>query len=127
MSLPCQWLVTAGQIVAGSGCDWGSGRSKDADLLGWDKYDPHWGQTDPPAGPYTQMLCAFVLDVLPVDQHPSVLDAIRARLAPGGSAFIVVRRGPSHTRKPYVPITLALPLVHETSAYAIYRLCSSEV
>jgi len=99
LSGPVKWLVKHGLIPRPGKLnndervlDFGCGRGKDADLLGYcEKYDPHWFPTKP-QGKFNIVLCTYVLCVLPPNIREMVLGEIADLMTDEGSyALLSVR------------------------------------
>lgn len=124
MSAPTKWLVDMG-LLTGKVLDFGCGYGEDADVLGWDKYDP---ETFPQNyGKYERILCQYVLNTLPISEENAVLDDLRTHLKSGGIAYIVVRRdvkqdGVTSKGTYQRTVMLDLPSVHRTKWYEIYQI-----
>ena len=73
--------------------DYGCGQSRDADWFGGDRWDPNpaLGLTRP-TGHYGYITCTYVLNVVDLETEREILGDILLLLAPGGTAFITVRR-----------------------------------
>jgi SAM-dependent methyltransferase len=112
--------------ATGRGLDYGCGRGADAEALGFEGYDPHW-RPEAPEGKFDVITCSYVLNVVPEDAQTAVLASIRSLLAPGGVAYISVRRdlppeGKAGRGCYQRNVRLDLPLETENSSYAMYRL-----
>lgn len=139
MSSPCKWLRDH-KLLGLPGekhiLDFGCGHNVDAtqlgalgfDVTGWDPYwKPRDGKPCKPA--WDIVICNYVLNTLPDrDERLGVLADIWECLAPGGVAYITVRRDKNRlngwtaidTWQAY--IKLDWPVLKATSTYAIYRL-----
>jgi ATP adenylyltransferase len=71
--------------------DYGCGHGMDAYTYGMDRYDPHWYPTRP-TRQYDTITCTYVLNVVKPEDIPNILQDIRSLLAPGGTAYLTVRR-----------------------------------
>jgi hypothetical protein len=71
--------------------DYGCGKGFDADRLGMFKYDPHFFP-EAPCGPFWNVYCGYVLNVVSVKEGQQIVDDIHDLLGKRGRAFIVVRR-----------------------------------
>jgi len=124
-SAPTRYLHESG-LLRGRCLDYGCGRGKDANTYGMDRYDPHFFPSKP-EGKYDTVTCTYVLNILDHEDVPKVLDALRALLAPGGNAYLSVRRdlgtririGRGALQH---DVRLDLPVVKETGGYCIYLL-----
>lgn len=70
--------------------DFGCGHGKDADIIGWSKYDP---ATFPvfPRQQFDGIVCVYVLCILPDDHRKAVLIQLNNLLKDDGKVFIAVR------------------------------------
>lgn len=94
LSVPMRRLASAGLVdpLRHRVLDYGCGRGGDADRVGMDKYDPYYFPEEP-QGPYDVVVCIYVLNVIPSPRRRrEVLSNIRGLLAPGGRAYVTVRR-----------------------------------
>lgn len=71
--------------------DFGCGKGYDADVYGFDKYDPAFFP-DYPTGQYDYIICNYVLNVLTKEDEADILEQIDELLKPEGIAYITVRR-----------------------------------
>lgn len=90
LSAPARFLKKHGWI-RGRVLDYGCGRGTDADLLGADKYDPHFFP-EAPKRKYKTILCTYVLNVLPPQDAAIIVERVKELLLPGGVACFAVRR-----------------------------------
>ena len=126
-SAPARWLAGQGLLEGDRRLDHGCGHGADARTFDLDPWDPHWAPESPPEGTYDVILSAYVANVLhELDEGPLV-NELRRLLAPGGVAWIVVRRDvrEAHwtSRGTYQrPVVLDLPERRRTSGYVIYEL-----
>jgi 2-polyprenyl-3-methyl-5-hydroxy-6-metoxy-1,4-benzoquinol methylase len=106
--------------------DYGCGRGDDVHRLrelGFkaEGYDPAHGPEMPP-GEFDVILCTYVLNVVDVDTEREILDDIRARLRPGGVAYLAVRRDiPYEGTTTQRWSTAAGELVERNSSFALYE------
>jgi ATP adenylyltransferase len=124
-SAPARYLYDAG-LFKGRVLDYGCGHGKDADTYGMDKYDIYWYPTQP-TGQYDTILATYVLNVVPPEDIPYILQYIRVLLVPGGTAYLTVRRDlGGRTRKGrgtlQRDVHLNLQVFMKTSRYCIYIL-----
>lgn len=92
LSTPMARILRHGLLV-GRALDFGCGRGEDADITGIEKYDPVSFPTKP-EGKFNTIMCTYVLNVIWLPwERAQVLKDIRDLLAPGGRAYITVRRG----------------------------------
>jgi hypothetical protein len=108
------------------GLDYGCGFGKDAEVIGCDKYDPHFYPVEP-RKKYKYILCTYVLNVLEKEEAMEVCKKIQHLLERKGEAFITVRRDIKKTvyrnnGTLQRPVYLNLPSVYKTSHYEIYRM-----
>ena len=89
-SAPIRHLHQAGLLV-GRCLDYGCGRGMDADTYGMEGYDPTWRPREP-SGRFDTITCTYVLNVVDEAAQEAILAAVRGLLAPGGAAYISVRR-----------------------------------
>lgn len=121
---PLRWLHSRGHIE-GRALDYGSGRQC---WYGMTCYDPYWRPIKL-TGKFNTITCNYVLNVIPLAKQRVVLARIRRLLAPGGTAYITVRRDLPKTGKTGRGtfqrfVILRLPSVRKTSGYEIYRMCA---
>jgi SAM-dependent methyltransferase len=90
LSVPARLLSERGLLV-GRTLDYGCGKGSDATTLGLHKYDPYF-RPSMPRGKFATIMCNYVLNVVTPEQEEVVLEGIRRKLAPGGVAYIAVRR-----------------------------------
>jgi hypothetical protein len=88
---PMQWLIKHGYIKGGRGLDFGCGKSIDADVLGWEKYDPYY-QPILPKGQFDVVSATYVLNVLKPIDRVKALKTIAKLLKDNGTAYLTVRR-----------------------------------
>jgi 2-polyprenyl-3-methyl-5-hydroxy-6-metoxy-1,4-benzoquinol methylase len=84
-------VIRAHNLLEGRKLDYGCGRGTDADIIGMEKYDPHWAP-ELPKGKFQTVTCIYVLNVIEApEERKRVEDQIIQLLAPGGRALIAVR------------------------------------
>lgn len=127
-SLPMLELQKRGLLV-GRMLDYGAGRGFDADHFGMEKYDPtYWPEHPGPNDVFDTIVCNYVLNVVPPEAEDEILADIEELLAPGGTAYITVRRdvkedGLTASGTYQRRVTLDLPvLVEKKGAFATYVL-----
>lgn len=125
MSAPAEYINNK-QLIIGKSLDFGCGLGKDADLLGIDKFDPHYFNIST-SGPYDTILCTYVLNVITPSLERKVLKSIQELLSDTGTAYITVRRDitqDTYTKKGTFQrlVILDLPILKQTSGYCIYKL-----
>lgn len=124
-SAPAKYLYDVG-LLCGKCLDYGCGRGKDAQIYGMVGYDPYWRPIQL-TGTFDTITCTYVLNVLDPEDIPKVLKDIKTLLAPGGTAYLTVRRDlKGQTKKGrgtmQKNVVLPLPVVRETGGYCIYSL-----
>jgi ATP adenylyltransferase len=113
-------------LLRGRCLDYGCGRGKDADTFNMERFDPHWAP-QPPTGKFDTILCTYVLNVVPPQDVPNILRTIQDLLAPGGRAYLTVRRdlggqdkkGRGTTQR---HVELDLPVLQKRQGYCTYEL-----
>jgi hypothetical protein len=125
LSNPAGWLDRAG-FLQGRTLDYGCGRGGDAERLGCEGYDPHYAP-ERPVGPFTTIMCNFVLNVVEDDcERHAILTRIDSLLGPKGIAYITVRNdhkalnGETSKGTWQGLVVLGLPFVRKTSGYKTY-------
>jgi 2-polyprenyl-3-methyl-5-hydroxy-6-metoxy-1,4-benzoquinol methylase len=92
LAAPMRWLYESG-LLQGRVLDFGCGYGFEADLLGFDAYDPIHRYDKYPTGKYDTVICQYVLNTIPTHvERDSVLYRIHLLLKKSGRAFITVRR-----------------------------------
>ena len=130
LSLPAKWLnenylitLRHDEVVL----DYGCGRGIDADVLHADKYDPYWFP-DKPSRKYDTIYSIYVLNVLQPEHVSTVIETIKSYLAPGGTAYLAVRRdidkeGITSKGTQQWNVILDLPVVVEKKGkFCIYKV-----
>jgi SAM-dependent methyltransferase len=122
-----RWLQQEG-LIEGRVLDYGCGRGFDAGHYGFDAYDPNW-RPRCVSGTYDTVTCIYVLNVVTGAVAADIILKVRRLLAPGGTAYIAVRRDiPRAGRKGrgcyqrYVTLDAPAILLKETSSFAVYAL-----
>jgi len=125
-------LLMEEALLEDSILDYGCGRGGDLKHLKSNGhsvhgYDPHWGPKELIDKEYNTILCTYVLNVLQEDEADYVVSDIERRLAPGGTAFITVRRDISvdgKTTKGFQRnVVLDLPIYKEKKGqYCMYEI-----
>ena len=90
LSVPSRWIKEQG-LLRGEVLDYGCGRGTDANILGCDRYDPHYFPSYP-YGLYDTILCIYVLNTMPAKERERVIKDVTNLLTVGGRAFFAVRR-----------------------------------
>lgn len=92
-SAPVKWLIAKGLLV-GRVLDHGCGKGdicKFTDIPNAEQYDPIWHPRRP-QGVFDTIYSGFVLNTMPEAERGRVINDIKRYLAPGGTAYIAVRR-----------------------------------
>lgn len=113
-------------LLKGHCLDYGCGHGMDALTYGMDRYDPHWYPIRP-SKQYDTVTCTYVLNVVRTEDVPYILKDIQTLLAPGGTAYLTVRRdlyGPTSKGRGTTQrnVHLPLPVLKNTKGYCIYIL-----
>jgi len=91
---PLVWLASQG-LLKGRMLDFGCGKGEAARYYHMDCYDPYHAPNfnfDAAWGTYDTITCNYVLNVVDEQTQDKILQTIRKLLAPGGIAYISVRR-----------------------------------
>lgn len=125
ISVPMRYLDKQ-NLLSGRVLDYGCGKGFDANKLCLEKYDPHFFP-EKPAGKFDVITCNYVLNVVLKQDEESLIEDIKARLKPAGTAYISVRRDvktDGYTSKGTYQrnVKLNFPVLKETSSYCIYEL-----
>lgn len=121
MSAPARHLRELG-LIRGRVLDYGCGRGVDARELVCAKWDPHWSPVMP-EGLFDTVLCTYVLNVVKKDEEEAILGSLRRKLAPGGRAYVSVRRDLRTETLTQRIVELDLPVVcARKGAFCTYRL-----
>ncbi len=121
MSAPARRLRELG-LIRGRILDYGCGRGRDADELGCERWDPYWSPRMPQRF-FDTVLCTYVLNVVKKDEEEAVLDSLRAKLRPGGRAYVTVRRDLAADTPTQRVVELDLPVACERKgAFCTYLL-----
>jgi len=119
LSTPMKFLEEEGHLD-GRTLDYGCGRGFDAGHLGLESYDPNFFHGIP-EGKFDTITCNYVMNVVTEEVASWLINDIESRLAPGGHAFITVRRDLKEDTETQRNVKLDLPIVKETSGYCIYE------
>jgi len=122
LSAPMKFLEEEGYLD-GRTLDYGCGRGFDAGELGLEAFDPNFF-SGVPEGKFDTITCNYVLNVVTEEEAFGIVQDIESRLAPGGHAYITVRRDLKGNKDTDTQrnVELDLPIVHETSnGYCIYE------
>lgn len=133
-SAPARLLHGRG-LLTGRTLDYGAGRGVDAAAFGLEAFEPNGGPAMP-AGLFDTIMCNFVLNVVDKATEAAILADIRERLAPGGRAYLTVRRDldsddpagyttGSGTFQRHVALNLPV-LVSKPGAFVTYILTQQE-
>ena len=129
---PTQWLLDHGHMTVCPSVkvlDYGCGRCFDINPKEWDNYDPNFCEWTC-RSLYDQIVCNYVLCVLPRTERMPVLQGIQRLLKKHGRAFISVRndkpkqgwgKSSKGTYQGRVA-KLGLPLLYECDGFRIYML-----
>ncbi len=128
-SAPAKKLYDKG-LITGKVLDYGSGRGADVKWLrgrglNVAAYDPHHGPKKAPTGPFDTILCTYVLNVLNKANQDKVAAKLRGLLAPGGSAYVTVRRdtcGSKPASGVQSCVRRSWPVVASSSSFQTYKL-----
>ena len=126
LSAPMRYLSESGKIK-GRALDYGCGKGYDADHLDMDGWDPHY-RIRRPLGQYDTVTCNYVLNVVSNDMAVVIMADIEQYLAPGGVAYITIRRDikkEGWTKKGTYQVNRVLDLPVETEkkgAFIMYKL-----
>lgn len=118
VSAPTRYLVE-NELVSGFVLDYGCGRGFDADVYGFDKYDPNfWPEV--PTKKYDTIICNYVLNVVEPKYVPWIIEDIESKLTKDGAAFITVRSDVGNTATQR-EVKLELPIIHRKWSFCIYE------
>jgi 2-polyprenyl-3-methyl-5-hydroxy-6-metoxy-1,4-benzoquinol methylase len=134
-SAPLSWALRQG-LLRGPILDFGCGRGDDVEALrreGFEAegYDPtHRPQR--PAGRFRTVVCNYVVNVLPVEDEPALLEDLESYVEPGGAAYIATRRDISPEQEGFTRagtfqrrVDLSrypgVELVRQSTGYALWR------
>ncbi len=95
ISFPTKWLLR-NQLIRGRVLDFGCGLGADVKGLrevGFEVegYDPYY-KPEATEGYFNTIICQYVVNVLEEEHQEGIILEMTSKLAPGGSAFITVRR-----------------------------------
>jgi len=113
--------------IRGRVLDYGCGLGHDADLLGWEAYDPYYRPTEP-TGLYDTIVVNHVANILTRASRAELFARVCTLLVDGGTAYISVARnipvsgkpGPRRRIQNYVVLTL--PSLFADAEEEIYGL-----
>lgn len=119
--VPLRWLHKH-DLIGPKDLDYGCGHGPWYDMHGW---DPYHNDTKI-EGPYDTIVCCYVFNTVDDRDIAFARSDIHELLAPGGTAYFIVRRDlPKEGKKGrgcwqrYVE--LDMPILRETSTYCIYK------
>jgi ATP adenylyltransferase len=127
-SKPMRYLSATNRLV-GRVLDFGCGRGYDADVIGCERFDPHWFPIMP-VGTFDVVVVNYVFNVIPsLTERCELLRSIQGLIkAPSGIAFISVRNDRRNLNG-YTSrgtwqglIELDLPIVTKNSNFIMYQL-----
>ena len=132
---PLRFLVGKG-LVKGPVLDLGAGRGADASYLRsrgikTAKHDPqHFNNPAALKKRYQTVLCTYVLNVVTPEVQNQILTQIKRSLAPGGTAYVSVRRdldtgGQAGRGTTQRYVKLAAPKLVDNGTFAIYKISRS--
>lgn len=93
LSAPARYLLEKG-LLRGRVLDHGCGKGdicRFTDIPHAEQYDPHW-HPQRPQGKFDTIYSGFVINAVPENVVSHILADIKSFLAPGGTAYIAVRR-----------------------------------
>lgn len=127
LSVPMKFLKAKG-LLKGRILDYGCGKGSDADFLANDaevsKFDPHFFPGKP-KGKFDTITCDYVLNTISDADGKKVISKIKSLLAPGGKAYVAVRRdkfkeGFSSKGTFQRIVKLKYPVLVDNSSMALY-------
>jgi 2-polyprenyl-3-methyl-5-hydroxy-6-metoxy-1,4-benzoquinol methylase len=126
LSTPMQYLGQQ-RVFNGKMLDYGCGYGNDAQLIGMDKYDPHFHPTFPYNKQYDTITCNYVLNVVNGEEQVRILNRIHGLLTTTGKAYISVRNDLKLPQQPgrgciQVQVHLNLPIVAQNGNFKMYLL-----
>ena len=93
LSSPVSFLLSHNLLPKTGVLDFGCGRGEDADILGFEKYDPHYFPNAAVLDKkWETIICNYVLNVVEEPNQYEILWQIYDILKYGGAAYISVRR-----------------------------------
>ena len=126
LSLPAKWLLDH-DLLKGTLLDYGCGKGVDASILKASTYDPCYFPIEL-NGKWDTIYCIYVLNVLQPEHVSTVIETIKSYLAPGGTAYLAVRRdidkeGITSKGTQQWNVILDLPVVVEKKGkFCIYKV-----
>lgn len=126
-SVPVRWLHAKG-LLQGRVLDYGCGQGdivKFLQLPNAEQYDPYFFP-EKPQGLFDTVYCGYVFNVVPREHHKALLRLLWRYLAPGGRAYLAVRRdvkkeGPTSIGTEQYNVVLPLrSVVHRRGSFEIY-------
>jgi ATP adenylyltransferase len=119
LSLPVRLLEEEGLLV-GRVLDYGCGYGYDAELMGFEAYDPNFFPRMP-KGKFDTIICNYVLNVVPEKVQSWIIQDIENRLTPDGFAYLTVRRDLDGSEPTQRIVYLNLPVVISLNGLCIYE------
>lgn len=108
--------------------DYGCGYGFDADVNGWDKYDPFYFDNYP-TKLYTNIVCINVLNVVSSKIRKEIITNIQSLLEDGGISYLCVPRNvpvngkfSGFERKPQNYVILSLHSIYKDKNIEVYEL-----
>jgi len=126
LSSPASALSRKG-LIRGKVLDFGSGKSKDSEMLGGAKYDPHFSPKMP-KGKYDTILMSFVLNTLKEGNQKKALEAAQRKLKRRGILYATVRTDAKNlkgatTRGTYQTLVdMDYPIVARGNGFKTYKI-----
>lgn len=114
-------------LIRGKVLDFGSGKSKDSEILGGSKYDPHFSPKMP-KGKFDTILMSFVLNTLEEGPQRKALENARDKLKKNGNLYATVRtdvknlKGETSRGTYQTLVNMDYPVVARGSGFKTYKL-----
>jgi hypothetical protein len=117
-------------VIHGCVLDYGCGHGEDADVQGWEAYDPYY-RPAAPTGQYDTIIVNHVLNILTRKSRTELMARVNTLLAPAGNAYISVarnipitgKRGTRQRIQNYVVLTL--PSLYVDGEIEIYGMAKN--
>ena len=126
-SLAARFIHTA-HLDVGRTLDFGCGYGLDADVYGWDAYDPHYRDVAL-TGTYDTIVCINVLSAVSAYHRATIFAQVKGLLSDTGVCYFALPRNlprkgklSGHHRRPQYHVTLNLETVHTTPKFEIVRM-----